>query len=171
YGIVQQHGGSIAVRSTPGVGTTFEILLPMESTDAVPVIGDRPRVVPSGWGMVLLAEDDPQVQSLARQILTRNGYEVVTAADGELAVALLDQHHAKLRLVILDVLMPKLSGRGVYDYLKSHYPQIPVLFCSGYNADMLPAEIAPATGLAYLNKPYSPVALLEAVHGLLDRTP
>jgi len=168
YGIVHQHRGVIHVQSTPGTGTVFELLLPMLNVNAVAIPSDQPRVVPAGHGMILLAEDDLQIQAIASRILSRNGFEVVTASDGALAIALCDQHHTNLRLVILDVIMPTVSGRGVYDHLKRNYPGIPVLFCSGYSAEMLPPEMAPEAGLALLSKPYTVTELLEAVHRLLD---
>ena len=167
YGIVHQHRGVIHVQSTPGTGTVFELLLPMLNANAVAIPSGQPPVVPPGHGMILLAEDDLQIQTIASRVLSRNGFEVVTASDGALAIALCDQHHANLRLVILDVIMPTVSGRGVYDHLKRHYPGIPVLFCSGYSAEMLPPEMAPEAGLALLSKPYTVAELLEAVDRLL----
>jgi PAS domain S-box-containing protein len=170
YGIVQRHLGAISVQSTLGAGTVFEIFLPIVAGPSVSVVREHPRAFPAGKGKVLLAEDDQQVQIIACRILQQNGFDVIAADDGALAIALFDQHQAELRLAVLDVLMPNVSGREVYDHIHRHKPDLPVLFCSGYSAEMLPPGMAPDAGLALLSKPYTVAGLLEAVHRLLDAT-
>jgi DNA-binding NtrC family response regulator len=122
---------------------------------------------PAGQGTVLLAEDDPHVRSIAVRVLGRNGFRVITASDGEEAESLIAEHHHEIRLAVLDILMPRRNGRQVHDYLKAHHPEIRVLFCSGYTAEMLPPGTAPDPGYALLNKPYSSRDLLTVVHRLL----
>jgi len=167
YGIVRQHGGSIRVYSEVGKGSVFKVFLPMSVSTASPA-ADGPAVnFPQGAGTILLAEDDPQVRSLATRFLGENGFRVLVASDGQEAQALIEQHHAAIQLAVLDVLMPVQNGRQVFDFIRGHYPRIRVLFCSGYSAEMLPAEIAPDAGLALINKPYSRHQLLSQVHRLL----
>ena len=168
YGIVRQHGGTIHAYSEVGKGSVFKVLLPMTGHAPNPIV-PLPKVDRSPKeGTILLAEDDPQVRSIAMKVLTRNGFQVLAAADGEEAIALIAQHHSRINLAILDVIMPKRNGRQVFDYIQAHHPNTPVLFCSGYSAEMLPPESAPDSSRALLNKPYLPDQLLHEVHRLLQ---
>jgi signal transduction histidine kinase/ActR/RegA family two-component response regulator len=168
YGIVRQHGGSIGVTSAPGAGTTFRILLPMGRA-AAPAPAVPPGAAPApGRGTILLAEDDPQVRSVAMRFLEHGGYRVLLASDGEQAEALIRQHHADIRLAILDVIMPRRNGRQVYDYLRRHHPGIRVLFCSGYSAEMLPPGAVPDADFELLHKPYTHDDLLACVQRVLQ---
>ena len=166
YGIVGQHGGSIDVYSEEGAGTSFKILLPL-CAGSVEVGRVLPRdAIPRGQGKVLLAEDDPHVRRIGVRLLEQNGFQVLTAADGEAAIQLLSRHHRELRLAVLDVLMPKRNGRQVQEHIRAECPGLPVLFCSGYAAEMLPASAVPAEGCELLGKPYSREELLTRVHRL-----
>ena len=168
YGIVRQHDGAIRVYSEVGRGTVFKILLPLKATPSVAPAPPATAELPRGQGTLLLAEDDPQVRTVGARILTRNGFAVLSAADGEEAEALIAQHHDEIRLAVIDVLMPKRNGRQVYESLRARHPGIPVLFCSGYSAEMLPPEIAPTAGVALIRKPYTAEQLIVQVHRLLN---
>ena len=122
--------------------------------------------LPQGGGTILLAEDDAQVRGIAVRILNENGFRVLAAIDGEEALQVIDRHHAEISLAVLDLIMPRRNGREVFDYMQKHHPTIPVLFCSGYGAEMLPPESAPDAGRALINKPYSPRELLTQIHRL-----
>ena len=167
YGIVRQHDGAIRIYSEEGRGTVVRVTLPLRTAGGEAGMAAPTESVPAGDGVVLLAEDDDQVRKIAERVLTRNGFRVLAAADGQAAVDLIERHHGEIRLAVLDVLMPRLSGRQVFDRLRARHPHIPVLFCSGYSADMLPPEIAPGDGFALLNKPYTSSELLERIHQLL----
>jgi len=167
YGIVHQHGGTISAYSEVGKGSVFRILLPLVATDNAPAKSGAEETIPQGHGTILLAEDDPSVRSIAIRVLEQNGFKVIAADNGEEAEAQLAAHHTEIRLAILDVVMPKRSGRQVHDTIRSHYAGIPVLFCSGYTAEMLPPGTAPEPGVALISKPCSARELLTATHRLL----
>jgi CheY-like chemotaxis protein len=167
YGIVRQHAGAIRVRSEPGKGTTFDILLPLENTSGAPASRAASERLQRGAGTLLLAEDDPQVREVGARILRTSGFEVLTAADGEEAEALLVQREKDIRLVILDIVMPRRNGRQVYDGLRARGASTPVLFCSGYRPETLPPELAPAASAPLLQKPYAPAQLVAEVQRLL----
>lgn len=168
YGIVRQHEGAIRVYSEVGKGSVFKILLPLNDTTLLPASELPGEDVPRGEGFILLAEDDVEVRRTGTRILTDNGFRVLAVADGDEAEAVLARKHASIRLAILDVLMPKRNGRQVFETIHATYPNIRVLFCSGYSAEMLPPEIVPTAGFALINKPYSRRDLLTQVHRLLQ---
>ncbi|MBN2685240.1 MAG: response regulator [Pontiellaceae bacterium] len=169
YGIIKQHNGTITVSSVERKGSEFTILLPLNREESKVESSDVVADIPRGSGTILLAEDDPDVRKIGVQVLKRAGYDVLEALDGVEAKALIDQHHAEIRLAILDVIMPRCNGRQVYEYLTTYYDDIPVLFSSGYSADMLPPEIAPEAGTALINKPYSAQELLPLVYRMLKK--
>lgn len=169
YGIIKQHGGTITAHSEKRKGSEFVILLPLDHEESKEKSVNDISNIPKGYGTILLAEDEPDVRRIGVQVLKRAGYDVLEAADGVEAKALIDQHHAEIGLAILDVIMPRCNGRQVYEYLASHYEDIPVLFSSGYTADTLPLEITPEAGTALINKPYSPQELLSLVYRMLKK--
>src|SRR5438094_7153667 len=169
YGTVKQSGGFIWVYSEPGHGATFKIYLPrvdapVESA-APPAPVERP---PRGSETVLLAEDEPAVRAIARQALERQGYTVLAAPSGADALALAAQHGATIHLLLTDVVMPGMSGRDLADRLTAQRPGIRVLYISGYTDNAIVRHGMLEPGLAYLQKPFRPDALVRKVREVLD---
>ena len=163
YGIVGQSGGYIAIDSEPGLGTTFELLLPHVAPLAPAA---KPAVVmASGVARerILLAEDEPVVRNLMRTILSRDGYDVVVATDGEDALEL--SRGQSFDLVITDVVMPKLSGMALAARLLTEQPSLPIIYISGYAHDVGGEDLGASE--AFLQKPFSAPALSAAVRASL----
>ena len=170
YGIVKQHDGFINVCSEPGKGTTFTIYLPLINAkiEHHPVITDN-SPCPGGAETLLLAEDDPAVGNFHRTLLEGVGYRVITAADGEEALEKFDQHENEIDLLVLDVIMPKMNGKQVFDIIGKRKPEMNALFLSGYSADVLDkAGIAQQKGILIF-KPVNPGELLKRVRETLDK--
>jgi CheY-like chemotaxis protein len=171
YGAVKQSGGSIRVHSRVGQGSTFEIYLPavIESTTApaAPAAPTAPTDVSRGTGTLLLVEDAEDVRSLARRVLQEQGYTVLEAPDGLAALGLAARHVGGIDLLVTDVLMPGLSGRSLAERLRAVHPTLRVLYVSGYTDDLVVRFGALGANTAFLQKPFTPEALLQKVQELL----
>jgi PAS domain S-box-containing protein len=168
YGIVQQCGGSIAVESEPGRGTTFRILLPRVEAP-VQAAGAAPEAAaPRGSEHVLLVEDDAAVRGLARSVLQKSGYQVLEARDGREALRLAARCARPLDLLVTDVVMPGLGGRALAERLRPTCPAMKVLFISGYTDGHLDRQRVLEPGTAFLAKPFPPQALARKVRQVLD---
>ncbi len=173
YGIVNQTGGHIWPCSEPGRGTTMRVYLPRIDVPADPI--ERPEVVAPqalrGGETILLVEDEEPVRSVTRQLLERNGYTVFEAPDGPSALGLVGGENGVVQfdLLLTDVVMPGMSGRELADHLRVNRPDLTVLFMSGYTDDAVVRHGMLEPGLAYLEKPFRPPALLRKVRDALDR--
>jgi signal transduction histidine kinase/ActR/RegA family two-component response regulator len=168
YGIVKASGGSIEVESEMGRGSTFKIFLPRVRPDEEVESHVQPVDVTHGSESVLLVEDDAQVRTLARSILVRCGYKVLTAASGEEAVRICQQTADKFELMLTDVVMPGLSGREVAERVATCRPEMKVLYMSGYTDDAIVHHGVLETGIALLQKPFTPNSLAAKVREVLD---
>lgn len=168
YGIVSQHGGLMAVTSNGTSGTTFTIRLPIDLEEA-PVNTPEPRApIARGKGeTILVAEDEPPVRTIVARILRRAGYSVLEARDGAQAVETFKEHQNNVALLLLDAVMPNMSGSDALTEIRRIAPNVPAVMSSGYS-DVLAAnkELAPDT--AFLGKPYEPDDLLRTVREQLD---
>ncbi len=169
YGIIQKHGGLIHVYSEVGVGTTFRVYLPVQARGAAAAPQTDRAAVRPGSGTILIAEDDPSVGKLATRVLEKAGYTVLVVEDGERAWQLYLERSASIDLLVLDAILPGLSGREIYEKVRSRDPHKPVLFCSGYSAGTIQPEFFPGDEVKMLGKPYNPNELLRLVAELLQK--
>jgi two-component system cell cycle sensor histidine kinase/response regulator CckA len=168
HGIVAQHNGYIECQSTPGFGTTFKIYLPLiagkvESKQTLPG-----GLLPGGTEFILLAEDDRQLRSLCGKILTKQGYKVIEAEDGEDALNKFIEHVNDIRLVIVDCIMPKTNGKEVCREIAQLNPQMRFIFTSGYTADIFGEKDFEGLKIHFLPKPVKQSELLQCVRYALD---
>jgi len=167
YGAVKTHRGNISVYSEVGVGTTFKILLPATDSDAVPKSGVV-RIAPRGTETVMLVEDADPVRELARLTLEMYGYKVLHARNGAEGIRVVDEYSGPIHLLVTDVVMPGMSGREVAEALRQRYPGLKILYASGYTDDAVVRHgIVEATD-AFLQKPFTPLALARKVRAVLD---
>jgi CheY-like chemotaxis protein len=168
YGIVQQHEGAIHVYSEPDHGSTFKIYLPAVEAEADSTDATQLASLYGGKETILVAEDDPQVRDISRRILSQGGYAVLTADDGEEAIQILTHRHQEISLVLLDAVMPKLSGREVHRRMKDMFPDVRVVICSGYDPETAQSSFIVDEQLRLVEKPYNPEVLLRTVREVLD---
>jgi signal transduction histidine kinase len=167
YGVVRQHGGMLHCYSEPGVGTTFKVYLPLNLRPAAKVGPKLAAAVAGGSERILLAEDDESIRPLGQRILSRAGYVVEVAADGEAACAAVEA--APFDLVVLDMIMPGPGCREVIARMKAARPQLRILLASGYASDHKVAQLVREQCIGFLGKPYDPDGMLNTVRRALDR--
>jgi two-component system cell cycle sensor histidine kinase/response regulator CckA len=171
YGIIRQHKGMIYVDSEPDKGTVFSVYLPMlkEDTDIEkqPVKEAKSK---RGSETVLMAEDNEVLRKMTKDVLESHGYKVVSAEDGETALAVFREHKETIDLVILDLMMPGKRGFDVYCEIVKEAPQVKVLFVTGYSEDEVEHGEIRARALPLLSKPYTPFEFLRHVRETLDST-
>src|SRR6266850_18535 len=168
YGIVNQSGGFIWVYSEPGNGTSFKIYLPRIDAPVEGVKTAGSVSVPRGTETVLLVEDAAAVRAVAKQVLERQGYTVLQAPDGELALHVAHKHRGPNHLLLTDVVMPVLGGRRLAEQLALVRPDMKVLYASGYTDDSVVRHGILEAGTAYLQKPFTPDSLARKVREVLD---
>jgi two-component system cell cycle sensor histidine kinase/response regulator CckA len=169
YGIIKQHNGYINVYSEQGEGTTFKIYLPVIKGDTETLEISGVAIVPRGSETVLLAEDDPVVRSLTKSVLEEFGYTVVEAEDGVDAVEKFLLNADDIRLLVLDVVMPRKNGKEVHTEIIKIRPDIKVLFISGYTSDILSSRGVLEENLNFISKPVTQNVLLQKVRQVLDK--
>jgi CheY-like chemotaxis protein len=170
YGIIKQHSGYITVYSEPERGTTFRIYLPAIKSMEEVIVKTTSEPPPSlGNETILVAEDDSSLRELFSAILHAYGYKVILAVDGDEAIKKFMDNKNKIQLVMLDMIMPKKSGKEVYDRIKKISPNIKTLFSSGYTADRIDKSNMLKEGFDFIMKPASPKDLLRKIREVLDK--
>jgi PAS domain S-box-containing protein len=160
YGTVSQSGGFVRVRTAPGEGTTFDIHLPCPTDPAAAGSGSAARPT------ILLAEDEEVVRALTAEVLDRAGFDVVAAADGAEALRLYGEIGEGISALVTDLVMPTVGGRELAGEVRRRDPSLPIVFMSGYSDDPLDPEADLADDVAFLQKPFSPKALVATVSAL-----
>jgi len=168
YGIVRQHDGAVEVTSAPGAGTTLSVYFPTSDATLVEERTPAPPPASRGTETILLAEDDDLVRALAVRLLGAEGYRLLVAEDGEAAVELLRRQGAEIDLLLLDVVMPKLSGPEVEGYAATLAPRAKVLFMTGYAALERHERFEGDRPFNVISKPYTRAALLQKIREVLD---
>jgi len=169
YGIVRQHQGMVQVYSELGKGTRFSVYLPSFEPAAVSTETEPVERARGGTETILVAEDDPTVRKLAARILESAGYTVLLAADGQEAIEIYNGRPESIDLIILDVVMPKMGGKLVYNVLRQQHAGLRFLFSSGYGTEAIHTGYVLNEGIDLIQKPYSPDALLRKIRQVLDR--
>ncbi len=173
YGIIKKHHGFIQVFSEAGKGSTFEINLPACSAEEVCVKKGEDMELHRGGGTVLIVDDEPLVAELAGDILRRFGYGVLTAGAGEEAVNLYQQKSREIVAVVLDIVMPGMDGKEVFQRLRTINPEVKVVVSSGYSHDRDADRLLEQGAAAFVQKPYRIADLIRVVNetvGTQDRT-
>jgi PAS domain S-box-containing protein len=171
YGIIKQHSGYIKVYSEPGQGTLFKIYLPLIDDSALPEKKTEAAVPARGGNeTVLVVEDDAALRKLSRIVLESCGYSVITAEDGEDAIAKFIENREMIDLVVLDMIMPKKNGKEVSEALRKASPRIKILFVSGYTMNLIKSKELTASSLDFIHKPVRPQELLKKVREVLDKS-
>jgi two-component system, cell cycle sensor histidine kinase and response regulator CckA len=154
-GIVRSHGGGISVTSTPGTGSTFTVAFPAAQESSPPVAVSRPPF-PAGQaaGLALVVDDESHVRELVARILTTLGFTVVTAVDGLQAVEIFQKEADKLRIVLLDLTMPKMDGEAAFLEMNRINPQVPVVLMSGFSEKLTLARFVATKPAGFLAKPF-----------------
>ena len=165
---MNQHGGFILTSSEPGKGTSFQVYLPAESGHHEPddkACSNQPL---RGTETILLAEDHEGLRDTAQEMLQALGYRILAASDGAKALELFKLNADEIDLIVMDVVMPSLSGPEAYLEMSALRPGIPVIFTTGYTPKAKALVSMVERGAAILRKPYSLVSLSQSVRGALQ---
>jgi CheY-like chemotaxis protein len=169
--LVELMGGQVGVTSEPGAGSTFTIYLPAHQADVETVAAHPPHApVRGGAEKVLLVEDEALVRQLTHEILRRNGYRVLEAADGVEALAVVRDHADRIDLMLTDVVMPRMSGHELVELARPVRPDMRILYVSGYSEEAIARQGQLTEGIQLLSKPFTPGVLTAKIRELLDRT-
>jgi CheY-like chemotaxis protein len=166
YGIVKGHGGYIDVASQPGQGATFTIYLPASGKPIEGTLAE-PKLAASGQGTILIIDDEQLVLEVVTKMLGLLGYTVYAAADGSTALEIFKAHQAQIDLVILDMIMPEISGSLVYDRLREIKPVVTVMLSSGYSMDSRAREMLDRGCDGFIQKPYTIEQLAEKIKQIM----
>lgn len=171
FGIVKQNCGHIWLSSKEGEGSTFRIFFPQASDHESEDNEVEPQkdLAASSHESILVVEDEPSLQDLAKLILEGHGYSVTTAANGQEALMAAENRDTPFDLLLTDVIMPGMSGRILADQLSKSFPALKVLYMSGYTDDAIVHYGMLEPGIEFIHKPFSPNVLAGRIRSLLDK--
>lgn len=167
YNIVKQHGGFVDVYSEVGKGTVFNIILPISDT-APEIVENSIEELIFGEGLILIIDDEQMLRDNAKEILEECGYEVITAVNGAEGVRLYQENVEKISVVLLDMVMPVMSGKEAYREMILINPNVKVLLSSGFRHDERIGEIIEMGACSYIQKPYGMIGLSKAINGVIE---
>jgi CheY-like chemotaxis protein len=169
YGIIQQSGGYLSVKSEPGAGAAFRIYLPRvnEPVEHLTQVTMPPAPPHGGHQTILVVDDDCQVRQLAKKVLTTSGFNVLEAEGREQAERLAALHHGAIDVLLTDVVMPGCSGREIARHICGNGSKTRVLYMSGYPNDAIAHHGMLNQEISLLQKPFSPARLVEKVREVL----
>jgi PAS domain S-box-containing protein len=169
HGIIKQHNGSIFAESRPGLGTTFNIYLPViENGHPAAEGGETTETASGGRETILIAEDDEIVRTFMQKIFERNGYKVITSVDGEDAMRKFMDNREEISLILSDIIMPRKNGMQIFREARQAKPGIKVIFISGYTANLIQEKGILEEGMDFVTKPFLKFKLLQKVREVLD---
>ncbi len=163
YGLMKQQNGFVGISSRPGEGTVVTLYLPITGKKA----SAPPRITPTASTIgetILVVEDEEPIRRVARRVLERHGYRVLTAADGIEALGMFREHEADVALILSDVVMPRMGGKALHETLRGAGKQVPIIFMSGYASRGEPGDVTPIdSSMVVLPKPWSVEQLVATV--------
>jgi PAS domain S-box-containing protein len=167
FGTITHHNGWVTVYSEPGMGTLVKIYLPL--AEGVKVEKRRKSKIYKGSGLIMVVDDEPIIRATTKEMLTELGYDVILAEDGEQAIEIYEQRKDSIKLVLLDMVMPKLTGSETFSRLKDINSAVKVLFCSGFAPGGVVDELFTAGAGGYISKPFSLENLGKEIATLLSK--
>lgn len=171
YGIVKQNNGFISVYSEPGQGSTFKIYLPCCKNEPPPPNAQAKHHIPMGHGeTILLVEDNQAILKTACQILENLGYQALTASTAKQALEIAKTHTGEIELLITDVIMPEMNGRDLANQIEEAYPNLKILFMSGYTDNVIAHHGILEDGIQFIQKPFAKEELAEKITEILTNS-
>jgi len=168
YNIIKQHHGFVDLYSEVGVGSTFNIFLPIIEPDTVEQIENKQEyIIPKGEGIILVVDDELIMRDMASEMLGASGYNVITANNGIEGVEIFRKRYSEIKLVILDMAMPEISGKETYIRMKEIYPDLFALLASGFKQDERVKDVLKLGMNGFLQKPYTIQELTKAVQSIV----
>ncbi len=171
YGIVKQSGGDICVYSEPGYGATFKIFLPQVDEPFQEVREEAEKKdLPRGDETILVVEDDEKVRAVTVEVLMKYGYRVLDAPNGAKAMLICENHKGPIHLVLTDVVMPEMSGGELGGKLSLLYPEMKVIYMSGYMENEIVHTGVLQEGVNFIQKPFTLEGLATKIREVLTQT-